>query len=147
MLLQHSGCSSSPTANLLAGRLIQFVWTSVHHLWLLRNEHVHRLVPNVGSARERDKLHQSIRKLYQLAEQCNAADRDLFSVPLKEQLQRPNSSHRYWLRTFSQPIRTAVRDASFRLRHQCQDIRRFFRPVRRHCSSQSATTGDQNHPS
>jgi hypothetical protein len=92
--------------------LISELWSMVHTLWLLRNEHLHGTSTQPLHSIKRLHLLSEISSLYDMAPSMLASDRAIFAYPLTDRQNHSAKTLRNYLRFAAPIVKRSISDAT-----------------------------------
>ena len=131
--LQHSylGFVKKPRKHQQASSLMKAIhselFSTVHSLWLQRNEHLHGTLPTQLHSIKRLHLLAQISDLYDSAPCMLSTDRRLFELPLRDRQKHSTSSLRNFILLAAPLVKRSIRDAD-QLGSHSQPITSYFGP-------------------
>ena len=99
----------------------------VHHIWLIRNTHLHQTDPMQQYSYTHIHLLAQIKELYDCIPLMLAADRDIMSIPYSARLEQPTSTLQTFYKWAKPLVDKSVQDAN-ELGRSFQRIDHYFCP-------------------
>jgi hypothetical protein len=125
-----------------ARKLIHLLWRFNHSIWDTHNadRHEHTLLQD--ETIRRDRLQAYVHTLYNSSPLMLAADRDIFYLPVEDQLTAHHATRiELWISRDKPIMAIIICDASTAIKHTFQSIASFFTPT-----SHRTLEADEAHP-